>query len=527
MQEQQQEKGKFWETDVVRLKTQPNVYSLVPPPTPTPAMLVVEQKRISWVSFPTPSSSPSIHTLLTVDYTLDLVSAAVLSLPNHSAHSMVLVTAHVPAPDVAHTPSDPSTSSSSSTSTTSTSTSSTTTTAASSSATSSSAGPTQSSPSSAAGAAADTESMPCLSIYSLTGDGDPHSAVPTNAQLLCRVGLDYVPFGMVAGKALSLVASAVPSPSSHPAFAVCGSDGSIHCYRIEKEDQPGVWQVDELGGRDNPFALVCPPGVLETRSAILCVDVVEVEGEVLVGLGYQDGKVVVTTGSHLAAFATHPEFEKGATTPVRLRQGVDVGWVDGPAGALAFSPPRLSWEDAEVLIQAHPESAEALRGAAKGDLDDVCLVVGSAAGGLTCFLFPLDSLQVRTSIPVPSLHEFNSITSVTWADLYYTGRPGVLVGTYEKEVWFFSRSSHPQLDPTQGEGEGVDELGEGAGEVELGEEDKFELVLRRRFTRPILSLRFDDVNGDRVRELVVLTRAATHVLTRPNLFSPTTTVTTA
>ncbi|XP_069042519.1 KICSTOR complex protein kaptin isoform X1 [Lepisosteus oculatus] len=95
--------------------------------------------------------------------------------------------------------------------------------------------------------------------------------------------------------------------------------------------------------------------------------------------------------------------------------------------------------------------------------------------------------------PLPDSEQFDAVLCALVTDVDFDGEAEMLLGTYGQELLCYK-----YILPERGRG--------------LGTEGRFQLVWRRSFQSPLLSLTYLDLTGDGLRELAILTLKGLHTL---------------
>ncbi|XP_062503224.1 KICSTOR complex protein kaptin-like [Corticium candelabrum] len=256
-------------------------------------------------------------------------------------------------------------------------------------------------------------------------------------------------------------------------FLLSGGDKKVHLYRLYPEDQLNVFREAENLAEFLPELCDC-----DLNTCIMRLDICELDGIRVTAFGCQDGflcltKVEATTNqvlqkwqstqldgpiTSLKLFLENTTFATGTTEHLYKDQ------VDQPGKALL-----RKWKELHLVIGCAIELAVVYRSV------------------MACGL--------NHPMPLPFSDQFDSVLSVTAADINWDNKNELLIGTYGQRVLVYQ---FQECDKVIGED----------GSANLKEYcllDKFEL------SYPVYCIDYVDLSGDGMKELTITSLCGIHV----------------
>lgn len=273
--------------------------------------------------------------------------------------------------------------------------------------------------------------------------------------------LDFLPFHLTHAEL-----------KGETAFLLSGGDKRVHLYRLYPEDHLNVFR--EAENLNDFLPELCDSNL---NSCIMRLDIHEIDGVRMTAFGCQDGlvclsKVDVATNCVLQIW--HSTQLDGPITSLKLFEE-----------NVRFSP-YLETGLAEVTgvdQSATPLSRKRTK---------LHLVVGCAIE-LAAVYKNVTTMGLDLPSPLPCSDQYDSVLTVSAADMNWNSKNEVLVGTYGQKILIY-------------ESQGCDV----PGNSEVCEE--FVLSAEFEFPYPVYFVDYVDLTGDGMKELVVTSLCGIHIL---------------
>ncbi|KAL4640432.1 kaptin [Arapaima gigas] len=239
--------------------------------------------------------------------------------------------------------------------------------------------------------------------------------------------------------------------STETVFLLSGHDQQIHLYR----ENASLHQFEE-----QPIGRLFPE-LQELPSNVLWLDIMRIPGGLrLSAYGCQNGCV---------GLAVVEQAE-----PVKVQRSWRIQ-LDSPISTVLLFP---------LPAQQDPATA--------GRNESYNLLVTSAVEMAVVYR-NVQACGMTSPISLPESDQFDAVLCALVTDLDFDGHKEVLLGTYGQELLCYK---FQPTDKSQASDTG----------------ERFQLIWRRSFIYPLLSLAYLDLTGDGMRELAVLTLKGLHIL---------------
>jgi hypothetical protein len=274
--------------------------------------------------------------------------------------------------------------------------------------------------------------------------------------------LDFLPYHLTHAKL-----------KGETVFLLSGGDRRVHLYRLYPEDQLKVFEEDEKLSDFLPE--ICD---FQLNSCIMRLDIHETENLRITALGCQDGLVYLSK----VDLKTNCVLQKWQST--RL---------DGPITSLKLFEENVTLPlDVERALVRLPSVDPSRDHKLSSKANDVHLVVGCAIE-LAAVYKSVISMGLDLPIPLPSSDQYDSVLTVTAADVNWNNKNEILVGTYGQKLLIYEYQEYKSSSNTVST-------------------DKFILSAEFEFPYPVYSVDYVDLTGDGMKELVTTSLCGIHIL---------------
>ena len=274
--------------------------------------------------------------------------------------------------------------------------------------------------------------------------------------------LDFLPYHLTHAKL-----------KGETVFLLSGGDRRVHLYRLYPEDQLKVFQEDEKLNDFLPEMCDC-----QLNSCIMRLDIRETNDIRMTALGCQDGLVCLSK----VDLKTNCVLQKWHST--RL---------DGPITSLKLFEEKVTFPlDVErglahLFTVDQPDDHKPT-----STMNDLHLVVGCAIE-LAAVYKSVISMGLDLPTSLPSSDQYDSVLTVTAADVNWNNKNEILVGTYGQKLLIYESQEYKSP----------------SNSVSC---DIFVLSAEFEFPYPVYSVDYVDLTGDGMRELIITSLCGIHIL---------------